>query len=493
MSLVICGREDVDILAGCATARFSEIKNNGSSMPVEPRHPWGGADGYSGIQQWSVPVKDTRNVVISWAMPEVRGQFASKPDRYLSHLMGHEGPGSILSCLKSKGLATDLMAGTFDSEAGYSTFSVQVGLTEEGLSRVDEVVAITYAYVGLLRAHGPLRWVYDETSCQAAVSFRFLNPSRPMSAATRLAQALLELPVEKAVSGAHLTTEWNPAAISELLALLTPENSRVRVSAKAVGDKCDRKEQWYGTQFGQQPLTSAQVARWTSAAAGFEALTKAHLELAAGKGDADGEITAQDGWVTSLSSALHLPAPNEFIASDFSLRHPSLAAAAKEEGSALAAVAAAVEGAMSSISAAADAVTGTLTSSGPSSAASGAGRKGPREPVPVLLRDDQRSTVWHHLDDHHAVPKAFLHAEVALPACYSSPRAIVLTDLYVRLLKESLNEFAYAAEVSELSYHAQVRNFEPPNNISTCSLVFMITAFSIFFDSFVSFRLRSYF
>ena len=41
-----------------------------------------------------------------------------------------------------------------------------------------------------------------------------------------------------------------------------------------------------------------------------------------------------------------------------------------------------------------------------------------------------------------------------LPAGYSSPRAIVLLDLAVRLLKESLNEFAYAADIAGLSYRA---------------------------------------
>lgn len=75
-----------------------------------------------------------------------------------------------------------------------------------------------------------------------------------------------------------------------------------------------------------------------------------------------------------------------------------------------------------------------------------------REVVPQLLRDDERACVWFHSDDHFGVPKAFLHADVTLPGAYVSPRAAVLTDLYIRLLNESLNEFAYAAEIAELRY-----------------------------------------
>lgn len=60
------------------------------------------------------------------------------------------------------------------------------------------------------------------------------------------------------------------------------------------------------------------------------------------------------------------------------------------------------------------------------------------------------------LDSHEAAPSLPLPLahQVELPAGYSSPRAIVLLDLAVRLLKESLNEFAYAADIAGLSYRA---------------------------------------
>lgn len=423
MALVVCGREGLDELEGMVSERFAAIKNNDSKMPFDTAHPWGGGDGsLAGLQQWCVPVKDTRTLTLSWAMPPARPQFASKPERYLSHLMGHEGPGSILSCLKGRGLATELSAGTFDGEAGYSTFSVSATLTEAGLERSDEVASIVYAYVGLLRAHGPLKWVHDELAGQGAVSFRFRSMSRPLSTATRLAHALQEYPTAHAVSGGHLVTAWDPEAVAGLLALMIPANSRMRISAKGVAEKCDRTEQWYGVKYGQAPFSAQQTERWAASASGYEALTRARV----GGGDMDGEVDGVDAWASSLAPALHLPSPNEFLASDFTLKHPALAAKS---------VAPAEEAAAESGGASPK-------------------RAGPREPVPVLLRDNAVSTVWHHGDSHFAVPKAYLHAELALPGAYTSPRAIVLTDLAVRLLKESLNELAYAAEIAELAYTA---------------------------------------
>jgi insulysin len=427
MALVVLGREPLDELQALAAARFSAVPNNGSATPVEAAHPWGAgaggaADGYCGLQQWVVPIKDTRTLTLSWAMPEVRSRFAAKPHSYLSHLLGHEGPGSVLSCLKGRGLATELSCGTNDSEAGYSTFSVQVALTADGLARADEVAAVVYAYVGLLRAHGPLRWVHDELAGTAAVSFRFRAKSRPINTVTRLAHSMLELPTAVAASGAYLLTAWDPAGVAELLRCLTPANSRVRLSAQALAERCPLTEPWYGVRYGQAPIGDELAARWAAAADGYEALTRAR----AGGRDGDGELAGVDAWAASLAPSLRLPEPNEFIAADFALKHPALAA--REAAAAAASVA-------------------------------GAPRAAPREPVPVLLLDEPGRSVWHHLDDSFGVPKAYVHAELALPGGYASPRAIVLSDLYVRLLKEALSELAYAAELAELAYsaHATIR------------------------------------
>ena len=42
----------------------------------------------------------------------MQDKYRAKPQGYLSHLLGHEGSGSVLSLLKKKGLANELSAGT---------------------------------------------------------------------------------------------------------------------------------------------------------------------------------------------------------------------------------------------------------------------------------------------------------------------------------------------------------------------------------------------
>lgn len=45
-------------------------------------------------------VKEHHEVTVTFQLPCLRGQYTNKPDSYISHLVGHEGPGSLLSALK---------------------------------------------------------------------------------------------------------------------------------------------------------------------------------------------------------------------------------------------------------------------------------------------------------------------------------------------------------------------------------------------------------
>ena len=56
-------------------------------------------------------VKNVHVLYLAWAFPSTYGTYRTQPALYLSHLLGHEGAGSLLSCLKSESLATGVSAG----------------------------------------------------------------------------------------------------------------------------------------------------------------------------------------------------------------------------------------------------------------------------------------------------------------------------------------------------------------------------------------------
>lgn len=58
-----------------------------------------------------------------------------KPASFLSHFIGHEGPGSLYSYLKEKGWVTSLSAGPQSLARAFAMFKITVHLTQEGFSR----------------------------------------------------------------------------------------------------------------------------------------------------------------------------------------------------------------------------------------------------------------------------------------------------------------------------------------------------------------------
>ncbi|MCC7412569.1 MAG: insulinase family protein [Gammaproteobacteria bacterium] len=81
--------------------------------------------------------------------------------------------------------------------------------------------------------------------------------------------------------------------------------------------------------------------------------------------------------------------------------------------------------------------------------------------VPVRLDGAGGVELWHQQDSDFPQPRASFYFSVRSAVANDSPAHAVLTDLYVRMVKDQLNEFAYPATLAGLSYdvYRHVRGF----------------------------------
>ena len=107
-------------------------------------------------------MRDLRTLSVWWPLPPLRPLYRSKPHCLLSHLLGHEAEGSLLSLLKTRGWADSLCAGETNSNSDFSLFEVQMDLSPEGDKHVDEILQYVFQYLTMLRSSPPPRWVFDE-------------------------------------------------------------------------------------------------------------------------------------------------------------------------------------------------------------------------------------------------------------------------------------------------------------------------------------------
>ena len=63
-----------------------------------------------------IPVKRAHKLILTWYMPPSMHEYKTKPGSYLSHLIGHEGPGSLLTALKVFSFGHFLISEVYDSQ-----------------------------------------------------------------------------------------------------------------------------------------------------------------------------------------------------------------------------------------------------------------------------------------------------------------------------------------------------------------------------------------
>ncbi|KAG4426942.1 hypothetical protein IFR05_017575, partial [Cadophora sp. M221] len=109
MKLVVSGRESLDVLEGWTADLFAGVRNKDLAQNRwEDEAPFGEKDLLT--QCFAKPVMNSRQLDLSFPFIDEELLFESQPSRYISHLIGHEGPGSIMSFIKSKGWADGLSA-----------------------------------------------------------------------------------------------------------------------------------------------------------------------------------------------------------------------------------------------------------------------------------------------------------------------------------------------------------------------------------------------
>ncbi|CAK1587423.1 unnamed protein product [Parnassius mnemosyne] len=368
MTLVVIGKESLDELEGVVVPLFAEVQDREVTAPSWPQHPF--PPTLRRKRAYCLPVKDLRSLSIDFPIPDTRKYYKSGPGHYVSHLLGHEGAGSLLAELKRRGWCNSLVGGTRIGARGFGFFGVQVDLTEDGLEHVDDIVNLVFQYISMLRAEGAQRWVWDEQRELMATEFRFKDVQEPRSFAVGHVHLLQEFPMEDVLSAYYLMTEWRPELIEELLDQLTPDNVRVGIVAKRFGDKCTQTEPWYGTKYLQEDIEEATIDTWRNARAG---------------------------------DTLHLPERNQFIPTRLQLEpstDPTLDAVA-----------------------------------------------------PAIIKDTPLMRLWFKRDNEFMLPKAFITFDLVSPLAYSDPSNCSLTSVWVLVLRDALQQFAYAAELAGLRWN----------------------------------------
>ena len=288
MKLVVLGKDPLDEMETWVSELFADAHNKNL-----PRKRWDGLSPFTKDQLmtkiFAKPVMDQRLLDIYFPFQDEEYMYKTQPSRYISHLIGHEGPGSILAYIKAKGWANELSAGPMTVCPGSAFFTISVRLTEEGLRVYEEVVKVVFQYISLIREVPPQKWIYDEIKGIAEVDFKFEEKESTSNFVRSMCSTMQKpLPREWLLSATDLLREFDPGAIATAFKYLKADNYRLTIVSQTYPGDWDKKEKWYGTEYKVQPIDAP-----------FAAAVK----------------QAEETTSKNRLSDLHLPHKNEFIPS----------------------------------------------------------------------------------------------------------------------------------------------------------------------------------
>jgi insulysin len=260
MTLAIEGPQSLVELSALAKQYFSAIKSTSRVLaPVS-------APLYLAEHQQILinvdPLKNDRQLIISFAMPCIDQYYRHKPESVLSYLLGHEGPGSILSRLKRKQWALGLTAGSGINGSNFKDFNISIPLTELGEKHIDEIITTVFNYINLLQDNDIPEHYYQEKRANAELSFHYHEQMHPLDSVSQLVLNMQHYDSENYIFGDYMMEGMCQKTIKKLLNYLRADNIRLtHISQKNDFDQCSF---WYRTPYSISKISANNIKKWQS-------------------------------------------------------------------------------------------------------------------------------------------------------------------------------------------------------------------------------------
>ncbi|KAK4798786.1 hypothetical protein SAY86_031112 [Trapa natans] len=257
MHLVVYSKDSLAKIQSMVEEKFSDVQNTDKNRSHFTGQPC--TSEHLQILVKSVPIKQGHKLHVMWPIaPEIH-HYKEGPSRYLGHLIGHEGEGSLFYILKKLGWATSLSAGESDWSLEFAFFRVVIDLTDSGHERMKDIIGLLFKYISLLQESGVCEWIFDEA-----------------------------YPPADWIVGSSLPCKFNPSTIRMVLDDLSMKNVRIFWESKNFEGLTDMVEPWYGTAYCVEHVTDSKIEEWMQ---------------------------------SIPNENLHMPIPNVFVPTDLSLKN----------------------------------------------------------------------------------------------------------------------------------------------------------------------------
>jgi len=406
MRLAVVGCSSLDALQRTVEETFGELalsdqlarrKKVNPHSPVFPREnavhdPKNPAFGPEQLGKFRevIPLLESRTLKVQFVTPPVYDPELRKtrPHGVISHLIGHESPGSLHHLLNEQGLIMGLSSGAALDASDFSLFSVSLSLTPKGMKEKNKVLDLIFQWIALIKkvaTENPLLIAEHHSELQqiGMTNFKFREQGNPMDFCSSASELMFEIdrPEEILVSGTK-SDDYDPVIAAAFLDRLSPYNCMINIVDSDL--KNESLEEWkveplYGAVYRESNIAEDQLKAWENP--------------------------------VKIEPKLRVPALNEYIPTDFSLR-------CQDSGKIMAE----------------------------------SERERTKSEPPTLFFESENFRMWHKMDRLWRTPKTFIRLSIISPRTYESPRSMTLSRIFQKVLNDDLNSFVYDASLAGCNY-----------------------------------------
>ena len=156
MQLAVLGKESISTLESWVKSKFSDVPNRKITALTFSTTSFPPA--YTGKIIYFAPGQPTHSLYIYWQVPQLQDKYRNRVSSLISRYIGDEGHGSVLEYLKKQQWAYSVSAYTEVDTDSYSLYAVRIGLTDDGLVHVKNVVASVFQYIRILTGISNSQW-----------------------------------------------------------------------------------------------------------------------------------------------------------------------------------------------------------------------------------------------------------------------------------------------------------------------------------------------
>jgi|SRR5579862_215377 len=211
------------------------------------------------------PVKEIKQLSLSW---EVSSEFARDIDRQapelIAYALNREGEESLIHLLKEEKIAEGMHASCDRFSKDAVLFTIDIGLTDKGLSHIDQTVQHVFEALARLKEEGYPRYLFEEMQTISTLNYQYQSRDDAFKTIIDIVSAMPYEDLATFPQKTNIPSQFDPAFLSDFLETLKSSTCLYSVLADPEKTRVfpNKKEKWMNAEYAIKKISSPSLTAW---------------------------------------------------------------------------------------------------------------------------------------------------------------------------------------------------------------------------------------